>query len=520
MDTRKAGYTSGMKIAAVFDKWSATAVVRFLYTPYFLAVLGLIVVLCWALHATVVALAILLALFGLITVMVRDATPSLMVFLSLYFTFSPGYHTLAGNEWMIFLLFIPVAAIVAHCVIYRPRLRIRGYGVAVAVVTLPWVLQGLGRRIAYSVQSVLPLGFTWLAYAVVVGLGLLYWLLYLYFDAACQGPVGLRDAMLRFMLYAAIVVVVENIINVGTLMHNGKSLMVIFTQKWIDLGWGVHNQVASFYSLSIPITLYFAYRWRQWGWLATLLALVQYALMLLTYARGPMVFVTLAMPVMLGILLVRSPRNARLGHGIVVGVAVLAVVAVGIAKAPQVADALAKVLDKGLGNNGRFTIYGEAWQTFVQYPIFGGGFDIYYYTDALADSVGGVANLPFGHLSNLRAGIPYYFHSTFFQIIAAFGALGLVAYLYQFAYRYTLVTRGLKKDMARLFVLFSMVLFDLYGLIDTCFFSPVMHFMVLLLTLSLDKEDNYPMVPFLTWWVPKAWCNIETALEPPDLPAN
>lgn len=489
---------------------------KFLYSPLYLAMIAFVVLLGWTFDQTIVVIGIMCGLFCFVAIASRDTTPLIPLIFGFYFSFTTEYGTLQGHEWMFFLILIPLSGIVAHCIFYRPRLRIRGFGIAMAFTTLPWVLQGLGRRIAYSIQSTLPAAYIWVSYLVVAGIGLLYLLFYLFFDATCSCKSGdLLSYMLRIMLFAAGIIVVQNIINVGRLMAAGKGLYTIFVDKWIHLGWGIHNQVASFYSLTIPITFYFALKWKRWGFLALAFAFVQYALLLLTYARGPLVFVTLALPVMVVYLFVRSEPKARIGHGVVLAVAVAAVAAICVLKRAELADAIGKVLDKGLGNNGRFAIYRDAWRTFLHYPVVGGGMDVYYYTDALKEQLGGV--LPYGELANPRAGIMYHFHSTFFQIIAAFGILGLVAYLYQFLYRYAIVARGSRRSPAKLAVLAAMILFDLYGLIDTCFFSAVMHFVVMLLTLCIDKDEGYVPPRFLPVWLPKWLRYREKALEPDDL---
>lgn len=502
------------------------ACARFLHSNWLYVLLTAITVIGWALDWTVPALVVLLLLFSLVLLVSRDTTPAIAVFLSIYFTFSPSYTTFAGNEWMIALLVIPVAAVIAHLCLYRPKLRVRGFGFAMMIVTIPWVLQGLGRRIADSIAAGsdaihLPLSVVWVGYVITAGLGILYFLFYLFLDSTAFGEKGqLAETMCRTMVYTAVVITLQTVIQVGGFLHAGKSVADIFVGKMIDLGWGCQNNIAAYFSITLPITAYFAIKCQKTGWLYLLFALVQYAIILLTFSRGPMIFVTFALPFILLYVFVKSNNRQRIGHTVVLVVFMIGAAAFAYFKRNELLAILSRVVDKGLSDSGRFNIYAGAWLTFKRNPLFGGGMDVYYYTDAIKETMGGFpaswAGQPY-----LRSGIVYWFHSTLCQIIANFGVVGIIAYLYQYLYRYTLMLRA-PHNARRVATLAAMLLFEAYGLIDTCFFSPMMYLIIMLLTLGEDRADGYKPIPYLTAWLPmrtRKWLlvNAEPPREPADL---
>ncbi len=481
-----------------------TNIEKFFNSNWFFLIVGVIIITTWWTDHAVVGIVLLLAAFGLILVCSKNTMPAVTVLLCIYFTFSPSYSSLKGNEWMIALLAIPLTAIVIHCIVYKPKLKIRGYGVAMALVTLPWLLQGIGRRIKYCVTDYFSPTFVWVAYIIVAGLGALYFLLYLFFDATCKSEKGEKgeflEYMCKLMIFTAIVITAQCFVVIGRLLINTPfdTLVTMLGNgaKPLNLGWGTCNNVAAYFSLTVPITGYFALKKGKLAPVYFFFMLLQYVLILFTFSRGPMIFVTAALPVIIVYLFVKGDKKHRIAFGIVLAVCAIAAAVVLYVLKDMTVAVVNRLLAKGLDDSGRFTIWRNAVDVFTEFPVLGGGMDIFYFTDTA----------PWSLFFN-RPGIPRWFHSTLFQTMAAFGTLGLIAYAYQFLYRYTLAVRRFK-DVRRMSILAAMLLFDAYGMIDINFFAPMLYFIVMLLTLAIDKDDEYKPVKFLTCWFPKrlkAW---------------
>ena len=83
----------------------------------------------------------------------------------------------------------------------------------------------------------------------------------------------------------------------------------------------------------------------------------------------------------------------------------------------------------------------------------------------------------------------YWFHSTFFQIIASMGIVGLIGYLYFYIVRYKIIIKSARSGIFGVFALLALIGFELYSMIDTGTFIPVPTMMLtMLITLINEKQ--------------------------------
>lgn len=483
-----------MKKGSFLEFFTQTRVEKFLSSNIFLAIIAFIVILFWTLKLSVAGLVIILSLFALSLVLSRSTLYSMPLFLCMFLNFNPDFTSLSGNEWIISFAAIPIIGLILHCIVYRPKLRIRGFGVAMLATTVPWVLQGLGRRIEYTVTDYFSTSFVWVAYLILALLGLFFLFTYVLYDSTIPDHgVNMADYMNKQLLLIAVIVFVQCFITlVKRVQADGFDHMIRMfatgNKEVFRLGWGGPNNISAYLSLTIPATAYLAFKSRKCSFILYLFTYLQYYLILLTFSRGPMIFVTIGLPFIVVYCFVKGDKLNRLSHGAALTVALFLLFFVIFAHEEEFAGLL-KIMfeDRGLDDNGRFEIYADAINVFKKYPIFGGGMDVYFSL---------VEDAPWScEISNFRVGIPYWFHSTIAQIVASFGVLGIVTYLYQYIVRYSLAFKGRKKPVI-VALGFSMFLFELYGFIDTNFFSPVMYLTVMLMTLAIEKEERYVYTNF------------------------
>ncbi len=139
------------------------------------------------------------------------------------------------------------------------------------------------------------------------------------------------------------------------------------------------------------------------------------------------------------------------------------------------------VLDKILASvsydNGRTRLYKEAWALFVKGPIFGASLG--YYNDAFL-------------MDQNALTYSYFFHSTFFEVIASTGIVGLTAYVYYFVQRYRILTNNNSTFNTLCYISFS--LFEIYGFLDVVEFSIIPHMIFATLIILVAELNNLSKV--------------------------
>ena len=86
------------------------------------------------------------------------------------------------------------------------------------------------------------------------------------------------------------------------------------------------------------------------------------------------------------------------------------------------------LIGRGMGDSGRIKLFKEAWELFKAHPIFGVGKG-YVGTGTPTNEIG-----------------IYWFHSTFFQVIASMGIVGLMAYVYYYWARLKILFSNIKNS--------------------------------------------------------------------------
>lgn len=125
-----------------------------------------------------------------------------------------------------------------------------------------------------------------------------------------------------------------------------------------------------------------------------------------------------------------------------------------------------------MGNKNRIKMYLEAWNIFLEHPIFGGGYDQYKYL----------------------SGTGGYSHSTYAEAIADFGFVGCVLYfspIFYTSYQIMKRTLSTERNYASL-LLAAMCISELFLGVGTIFFMEFFHFLAwtILFYYSKDKEPR------------------------------
>ncbi len=421
---------------------------------YFVAILTC---LFWAFHLEFEGIVVLCVLITLTLVFCEDATPVMTAFIFIFFIFSDLSISLEGRELWGLILLLPFAGFIYNLIRFKAKnFRLKGFSFTVLVTLVPWLISGLGMESREKERVILCI-------LVAVVFVAIYFLI-----SATSRREGKKSVeYLCHVMFALGLMIVAQIF-----IQNYRMGDFSFENKGVSLGWGTRNPVATILAMVMPVSFYFSTKKSWFSFLFLPVAYGEYIVVLLLQSRGVTLFATIAMVV----LMVYSVVCAK--HKIVNLVVNLlfigAVVFVYFYNKGFIEKLLERLLENKLDDNNRTWLWEEALTLFIDHPYLGVGFDYR-------------SPLYFNMITSSQG--PAYYHSTFWQILASFGVVGLLAYLYMYYWRYRVVFTDLTS--AKVAILGGMVIFECYCFVDTIYFQPMGYFLMLMFTLCMEKGLEY-----------------------------
>jgi heme/copper-type cytochrome/quinol oxidase subunit 4 len=432
---------------------------------FFVWLIGAIILAFWVTDTWIIGVIVLCALAAVVLIFSRDTSKLLSILFMFVLIISKNRHNMGGLGWIIYMaLGLLFGGIIFHVIYYRPKFlplfsegRLKGFTLALLLITLPMALGGIGRG-----------GRNAIAVLLVTGIMLAMSICFLFFLSTTNKRNG--EAMMKYILLTMFVTGIVISIQMLIFYYRLGSYEAVehsMITKDIDLGWAGANNIAPMLSMCLPANFYYAIKKKRYGFLFITLALVQYVIILSTGCRGTMLFTTMALPFMLSYTMAKTEN--KLGVGLTVSVCFCIGVALTAYYGPQVSKVLGFVLNKGISDSGRDKFYLLAWNTFKDYPIFGAGWDF---------RLGELAGDGYS---------PYWYHSTPFQILANMGLFGLVCFAIFTFWRYrAILTKGFQVE--KFVIAAGLILFELYGLIDVNYFGPTFFISMLIMSFAVEKS--------------------------------
>ena len=234
----------------------------------------------------------------------------------------------------------------------------------------------------------------------------------------------------------------------------------------VVLGWGIWTAIGGMLAFLMPISFYFAAS-HQRGWIAFGIGLLEYLCIFLSQSRGALLFGTIGLALCM-VCLFFMGKNRRQNRIFILSMAVLGVVGA-ILLRDKLFAVVQKLTNSGLGDNGRFEIWGIAWNNFLNNPVFGSGF-----YDSFVDPA-------FEHGFD-----PYLYHNTILQMLGACGLVGFAAYLYHRVQTVWLVIK--KPSLQKIFLGIAILTFLTFNLLDVLFFKFYPSFFYALMLLCMERS--------------------------------
>ena len=431
----------------------------------------LVVALSFVGHVTgldVAFIALILLSFVPAMILCDDFRFAAMPILGVVFTVSTKNYTPSDNGYAerflnpvtLTLLVIVGALVIASLVFFLlrnrrqcNRLSKRGAWVGLAVLSLAMLPNGI-----YSPN------YEWknLLFAFLIGLSMLavYLLFALYMRFDQTGV----DYLMHCFLLAGILICAELI----TAYFTTVSIVGGEIDKGsVVLGWGIWTAIGGMLAYLLPITLYFAASHKR-GWIAFVIGLLEYVCVFLSQSRGAFLFGTIGLALCMVVLLCKG-KNRKTNRIMILSLAVFGVFGA-LLLWDKIQSLAQNLLNSGLGDNGRFEIWGIAWNNFSNNPAFGSGF-----YDSFVDPA-------FEHGFD-----PYLYHNTPLQMLGACGLIGFAAYLYHRVQTVTLVIK--KPSLQKTFLGIAILTFLMFNLLDVLFFKFYPSFFYVLMLLCIERSE-------------------------------
>ena len=442
---------------------------RFLDSGWFMLLVAAIVVLAWSLQWEIAGPVLLVATACMILLLREDLTPILvpvsLVAFSYFFEASPdnllGLPSVATRTYVVAVA-AGAGAVLVCLLLYLYRYFIRAkrkpdfgalwQGMAAAAVVS--VLSGVLNP-AYDKADMLP----------IAGVCLMVFLLYFVIVNCTRRD--LRRFACRIMMFAGFVIVAELLVCFSQI----DDLSHVLAYKMIRVGWGTMNGMATFLIMAITAALYLGIGDRN-NWAYVLSAFIFGLMLLITMSRGNLLFGAVIIPVAYIFALIRTPYKKSMLAATGCLFVLLAVFV--ICFRSEIVELFSHMFSYGVDDNGRFPLWEQAWQRFLDNPVFGCGFT--------------------GDDGGQYPGNLWCVHSTPLQILSSTGVVGVLGFSVFYYQRYRTLLK--KISVFKFFAFLVVAAYELYGLLDMSLFMLDQILFVFLFVGAAEKETEEMRQPF------------------------
>ena len=372
----------------------------------------------------------------------------------------------------IFWLAIPLAAMLLFNIIaYYKKPTVKGSQfLPMLFVSIAVTIGGIGVISAKdyfsgaSIYNMLGIGF---------GMLLVYCGLYSRINTTNDHSVieKLTNIMVVIGLFISFMVFVHYIINVNTVIDKGG----IFFIRW-------RNNASTILMMTMPFAFLLGNRKSS----AVILAFVFYAAMLLTGSRGGMIFGSIEL-VMCIVMFILYDKRRRLAYIIICACFVF----VALTFLPEITSFLNATIQRVFKVLNEFLLGGEDTETrvrhyargvedFLNHPILGTG----------------LGNLKNQDIFKNKPGSLCWYHCEPIQIAGSFGIVGIIAFVYQFIKRNSLIWK--KSTLFNMTIFLSYISLELMSLVNPGILCPMPYLLlVVIFMIVLEKcDDGEPQIKF------------------------
>lgn len=288
---------------------------------------------------------------------------------------------------------------------------------------------------------------------------------------------NLRKICLSFVALTVLLVVelvVKYVTNFENIIVNSS-----IDKSGLTFGWGVWNTMSMYLTISIPAIFYLACT-EDKGYLYFVYAIFIAICIFLVSSRQGMLAVIILFPICL-FLLLKYGKHFKINLIITCVCAAVGLIFIGVFfdKFCKLFSGIFTALfneEGGLSGSNRVELFLSGMKKFVQFPIFGAGFD-----EKITYAI---------EFVGLNGLIPLMYHNTIAQIMASCGAIGIIAYGF---HRFQTIKNFLKKPtLARGFIGLSVLALLFINMFDNhlFYFFATMIYASLIHYVTNQEEQN------------------------------
>ena len=415
---------------------------RFVLSTWYLLIISMATLGFWTFGLEKIGIPLFLAGMLLVFVFMRSVMPSIPLLLNALFMISQTEWNMQSIP--VFLYAAPIVIIVGF-IIHIIRFRVNIFkGKMLLGIALMFLAMLLSSMNAAHID---------LNYMFYAAIGLVYALVYLFYVNTLEGDY--RDYLLKMLLLLGFLISAEILIYYLRV----EDFAADIENKRINLGWGFSNYIATYLIIFIPAAFYYAKKSRV-PIIYLGIAIFQIIMLLFTASRGGILAFLPIFPVLLFYLFKGTHWRRILLSGCVILCALAVVIYFYTDPFQALFD---RLLVAQFDDNGRFAIWQDALNKFMQHPLFGGGIF------ARVDDLGGYRM----------------YHNTFLHVLATFGAFGLVTLVIQVVQMFRVILKRI--NPMSLILAISVLGAHLHGMIDNIYFMP--QFMVLFFIIIAVMEN-------------------------------
>ncbi len=314
----------------------------------------------------------------------------------------------------------------------------------------------------------------------MLGMGFGMLLLYCFFYSKIQvnDDYSLIDKLTKLMvaigLFASFMVIAHYLININKVIDEGGIIYI----RW-------RNNLSTILMIAMP----FAFLMGNKKSYSTIFAFIFYLGMLLSGSRGGMIFGSIEL-VMCIVMFILYDRRRRLAYALICG----CIFFVALVYFPQITQFFNHTIERifnvlndflmgGADTETRVRHYARGIEDFLNHPVLGTGLGYMGNRDIFKN----------------KAGALCWYHCEPIQIAASFGIVGIVAFIYQFIKRLSLIWK--KATLFNMTVFLSYISLELMSLVNPGILCPMPYLLLIIIFLIIvekcDDGEEQEKIPIL-----------------------
>lgn len=290
-------------------------------------------------------------------------------------------------------------------------------------------------------------------YLFYLVIGLFYMFIYFFFKST------INSDSLHYLI--KIFAVLGVLVSIQVLIYYIRvdDLILALATKNLDLGWGISNFIATYLIMFIAAMFYFIKIYKL-HIIPVMLATFEIIMLLFTLSRGGILSFFITFVLLMAYLFHNCEQKKQMLINI--SVAIIALICFIIIRFDIFETIYNRLADGFFVDNGRFTLWKEAWVKFTEHPLLGGGL--------------------FARVNDNYFG---FYHNTFMHTLATLGLVGLASITWQiievikmFINRFTI---------EKTILLIALIGANIHGMVDNVYYMP--QFMIIFFIIIAGVEN-------------------------------